>query len=138
MDLQPFGTFTAPLNRVEFVGSTPRGRRMVGPIVDARLEGPHVSASQRGTSAADWLLTAPDGSTVIDVRISLRTDDGAFIQVTYSGRADWSGGVGSGPVHSAFRFDTEDSRYRWLNSRLVLGKGQVELDHGAYDLFLLA
>jgi hypothetical protein len=138
MELQPFGTFQAPLNPVEFVGSTPRGRRLVGPIDGARLEGPHVRASQRGKSAADWLLSGPDGTTMIDVRISLRSDDGAFLQVTYTGRADWATGVGGGPVYSAFRFDTEDERYRWLQSRLVIGKGQVRRDHGAYELFLLA
>lgn len=138
MDLEPFGTFRAPLNPVEFVGSTPRGRRLVGPIDGARLEGPLLAASQRGKSGADWLRTGPDGTTLIDVRISLRSDDGAFLQVSYTGRADWATGVGGGPVYSAFRFDTEDDRYRWLNSRLVIGKGEVQLDHGAYDLFLLA
>ncbi|WP_159083500.1 DUF3237 domain-containing protein [Nocardioides terrigena] len=137
MQLQPFGTFTAPLERVEFVGTTPRGRRLVGPIVNARLQGEHVRASQRGRSAADWLITGPGGATVIDVRISLRCDDGAFLQVSYSGRTDWAGGVGSGAVYSAFRFETGDDRYRWLHSRLVVGKGQVHEDHGVYDLFLL-
>ncbi|KRF00978.1 hypothetical protein ASG88_11305 [Nocardioides sp. Soil777] len=137
MQLQPFGTFTAPLGRVEFVGDTPRGRRLIGPIVGARIDGEHLRADQRGTSAADWLLTGPDGATVIDVRISFRCDDGAFVQIAYTGRADWAGGVGSGPVYSAFRFETEDERYRWLHSRIVVGKGQVHPDHGTYDLFLL-
>ena len=138
MELRPFGTFTAPLGRVEFVGDTPRGRRLIGPIVHARIQGEHLRATQRGRSAADWLLTGPDGATVIDVRISFRTDDGAFVHVTYSGRTNWARGVGSGAVYSAFRFETEDERYRWLHSRLVVGKGRVHPDHGVYDLYLLA
>ena len=137
MQARPFGTFTAPLARVEFVGTTPLGRRLIGPIVGGRIEGPVLNATQRGTSAADWLLRGPDGTTVIDVRMALRTDDGAFLYLSYSGRADWSGGVGSGPVYSAFRFDTDDERYRWLTSRLVVGRGQVGEDHGEYDLQLL-
>ncbi len=137
MQARPFGTFTAPLARVEFVGTTPLGRRLIGPIVGARLEGPHLAATQRGTSAADWLLRGPDGTTLVDVRIAMRTDDGAFLYISYAGRADWSGGIGSGPVYSAFRFDTEDPRYRWLNRRLVAGRGMVFEDHGEYDLFLL-
>lgn len=137
MDLQPFGRMAAPLAPVEFVGTTPRGQRLVGPIVNARLEGPYVQATQRGTSGADWLLMAPDGTTLVDVRISWRTDDGAFLYLSYTGRADWVDGVGSGPVYSAMRFDTDDERYIWLTKRLIIGKGQVQLDRGHYDLYLL-
>lgn len=137
MQARPFGTFHAPLARVEFLGTTPRGHRLIGPLVGARLDGPVLAATQRGTSAADWLLRGPDGTTVIDVRIAMRTDDGAHLYITYDGRADWSGGIGSGPVYSAFRFDTDDPRYRWLTRRLVVGRGQVCEDHGEYALFLL-
>jgi hypothetical protein len=137
VELHPFGTFSAPLGKVEFRGDGPRGHRLVGPIVNARMEGPELKASQRGTSAADWLLMGSDGTVLVDVRISLRTDDGAFIQVTYDGRALWADGVGSGPVYSAFRFDTEDERYRWLTSRIVVGRAQVGLTSGTYELFLL-
>ena len=137
MELLPFGRMSAPLAPVEFVGKTPRGHRLVGPIIAARLEGPYVNATQRGTSAADWLLIAPDGVTLIDVRIAWRTDDGAFLYLTYRGRTDWSGGVGSAPVYSAMRFDTDDKRYHWLTTRIVVGKGQLHPDRGAYELFML-
>ncbi|KQY56150.1 hypothetical protein ASD11_16950 [Aeromicrobium sp. Root495] len=137
MQATPFGTFTAPLAKVELRADGPRGHRLVGPIVGGRFEGPHLNADQRGTSAADWLLWGPDGTVVVDVRISLRTDDGAFIQVTYDGKADWSDGVGSGPVYSAFRFDTSDERYSWLTGRLVVGRAEVGPTQGVYTLSLL-
>lgn len=137
MQIEPFGTFTAPLSKVEMRGDGPRGHRLVGPITEGRFEGPRFTADQRGTSAADWLLMGPDGTVVVDVRISLRTHDGAFVQVTYDGRADWSGGIGSGPVYSAFRFDTDDERYAWLTGRLVVGRAQVGPTQGVYTLSLL-
>ena len=137
MRLTPFATYTAPLAKVEMRGDGPRGHRLVGPIVGARMEGEGFAASQRGTSSADWLLQGPDGTIVVDVRLSLRTDDGAFVQVTYGGRADWSEGIGSGPVLSWFTFDTDDERYAWLSRRLVVGRGVVQPDHGRYELSLL-
>ncbi|MGB4135750.1 MAG: DUF3237 domain-containing protein [Microbacterium sp.] len=137
MRSQPFGVFRAPLARVEFRGDASRGHRLVGPIVGGRIEGPLLNATQVGTSAADWLIQGPDGTVIVDVRVSLRTDDGAAIQVAYGGRADWSGGIGSGPVFSAFVFDTDDERYRWLCSRIVVGVGAVAPTHGSYTLELL-
>jgi hypothetical protein len=136
LKLVPFGHLAAPLAPVEFVGMTPKGKRLIGPIVGARLEGPHIQASQSGTSAADWLIQSADGTVLVDVRLSLRTDDGAELYVAYSGRADWSGGIGCGPVYSAFRFDSEHARYRWLQTRLIVGKGNVEIGRGRYDLYI--
>lgn len=137
MQLIPFATMTAPLAKVEYRGDGPRGHRLVGPIVGARLEGEGVMASQRGTSSADWLIQGPDGTIVVDVRMSVRTDDGAFLQITYGGRASWADGIGSGDVFSAFTFDTDDERYAWLRRRLVVGRGVVRPDQGVYSLFLL-
>lgn len=137
MRATPFGTMRAPLARVEFRGDGPCGHRLVGPIDGATIDSPFLQARQVGKSSADWLLLGPDGTVTIDVRLSLRTSDDAFIQVTYDGRADWSDGVGSGPVFSAFRFDTSDERYRWLCSRIVVGRGIVDPTTGVYELALL-
>lgn len=137
MQSEPFGTFHAPLSKVEFRGDTSRGHRLVGPIVGSRIEGPLLRATQEGTSAADWLLQGPDATVLIDVRVSMRTDDGAPLQVTYRGRAHWPDGIGSGPVRAAFVFETDAPQYQWLCSRMVVGVGAVEQTHGLYSLEML-
>ncbi len=137
MDLEPLCRFTASLAQTEMVASTPRGRRIVGPIVDASLTGERLSGRQIGTSAADWLVMAPDGTTFIDVRIAFRTTDGARIFMTYLGRADWSAGVMSGPVYSTPVFETADDRYSWLNSIVCAAKGEVFAGGAHYDLSVL-
>lgn len=137
MDLEPLGRFTASLARTEFVGSTPRGRRIIGPIVNARLTGDRLQASQAGTSAADWLVLGPDGTIFIDVRIAFRTDDGARIYMSYSGRGDWSAGVMSGAVFATPVFETADERYRWLNGVLCAAKGMVSAGGAEYELAVL-
>lgn len=137
MQLEPLTRFTAKLARTEMVGSTPRGRRIIGPIIDSRLEGERLNAVQVGTSAADWLVMAADGTTYIDVRIAFLTDDGARLYMTYHGRADWSHGVMSDAVFSTPCFETADPRYAWLNPVLCAAKGRV-FDGGAeYDVAVL-
>ena len=60
-------------------------------------------------------LTADGGSDgsvgAIDVRLTLKTDDGAFIYVEYGGRADLTSGL----IATAPTFQTGDARYAWLN-----------------------
>lgn len=137
MQLEHLCRFTAELERTELVAQTPRGRRIIGPIVHSRLEGARLKATQRGTSAADWLLLAEDGTTSIDVRLAFVTDDGARLYMSYRGRADWSGGVMSGAVYSTPVFEVEDERYRWLNAVVCAGKGQVASDGAEYEIYVL-
>lgn len=138
MRIEPFGVFHAPLARVEFRGDAARGHRLVGPIVDSRIDAPQLRAGQVGTSAADWLLWGPGGTVFIDVRVSMRTDDGASLQIAYSGRAHWPDGIGSGAVRAAFAVETDAPQYRWLCSRLLVGVGSVDRSSGQYALALVS
>jgi hypothetical protein len=137
MQLEPLTRFTATLGRTELVASTPRGRRIIGPIADSALEGERLTARQVGTAAADWLLMGPDGTVFIDVRIAFRTHDGARLFMAYTGRADWSTGVMSAPVFSTPRFETEDSRYAWLNPVLCAARGSVSERGAEYEIAVL-
>jgi hypothetical protein len=84
-----------------------------------------------GAATADWILIGPDGTGTIDVRATLRTDDGAIIFTQYNGKmaADLSQGMqlpATGYV--APRFETSDHRYAWLNRIQAVGKGTVNED----------
>jgi hypothetical protein len=138
MRLEPFCRYTATAHRPDFAGATPVGRRVVAPVSDARWAGPAFAASQRGVAAADWLVTSAEGVAMPDVRMALRTDDGAFLYVEYRGRADWSGGPGTGLVRAMIAFETEDERYRWMNSTFFVAEGGIDTVGGvAYDVFSL-
>ena len=59
------------------IGEGPAGHRSVGEIRAARFDGERLQASLAGTAAADWMVrTGTVG--VVDVRLTLRTDDGAL------------------------------------------------------------
>lgn len=129
--------YECEMGRAEMVADTPRGRRFVVSVVEARFDGPRFKARQRGDSATDWLLLAPDGTAHVDVRMTLKTHDDALVYVQYSGRGDWSGGVASAPVQCAFLFETGDERYAWMNATVGIGWGVIEDRHIAYDVYEL-
>ena len=55
--------------------NVPAGGTVRGPKINGTLVAP----------AGDWVTVMPDGSLRIDVRATIRTDDGEIILVTYSG-----------------------------------------------------
>ena len=104
------------------VGPGPAGMRVIGEVRSARATG-QLTGSLKGHAAADWLLLQ-GGVGVLDVRVTLETDDGAVIFAQYNGRMDVSEGIGAAPVYVAPRFETGDPRYAWLNLVQAVGKGR--------------
>ena len=66
------------------IGATPRGTRRFYPTIGGSFEGPRLRGEVL-PDGGDWLLLRPDGVLEHDVRITLKTDDGAFIYVRYAG-----------------------------------------------------
>lgn len=141
MELLRLGTFVGKpnSNKPDFAGMTPYGQRVVVGVREGRIDGERLKASQRGDSAADWLIVGPDGTAMPDVRMALRTDDGAFIYMEYKGRGDASNGMGNSTMYTAITFEVEDERYAWLNKSLFVGKGGIDLEAGlvTYEIFEL-
>ena len=125
MELVPLGKFTVELDRngVFNVGKGPAGHRMIFEVGSARFEGERLNATAKGSAAADWSITDPDGTISLDVRCLLETDDGALIYMTYTGRGDFSAGPGTQPLYTAITFETSHDDYRWLNSIQAVSKG---------------
>jgi hypothetical protein len=101
----------------------PYGGRLIVDVTAARVEGPRLMASLLGSAAADWVTVAPDGkSGALDVRATLKTDDGAIIFSEYRGRVHF-GADGLHRVFTSPRYETGDPRYAWLNGLQCIGKG---------------
>jgi hypothetical protein len=101
----------------------PYGARLNVDVLAARVEGPRIKASLLGLAAADWVTVAPDGQTgALDVRATLKTDDGAIVYTEYRGRVRFSPD-GLNQVFTSPRFETGDARYAWLNGIQCIGKG---------------
>ena len=52
-----------------------------------------------GSAAADWVLIGPERTGSLDIRATLRTDDGATIFVQHYGRLELD--ASQGPVREA-------------------------------------
>src|SRR2546425_11879367 len=69
---------------VEDLGVTPVGRRRIVSVKGGTFEGPRL----RGTvlpGGVDWLVERADGVRTLDVRITLRTEDGHLVYAHYPG-----------------------------------------------------
>ena len=138
-ELISMGTITVQLGERIEVGSGPKGTRLVVDVESIEVESDRVKASLAATDAADWLTLSEDGSIgCVDVRFTLKTDDGAYIYVEYAGRADMANGL----IATAPTFQTSDERYAWLNKIQAIGAGALEEDgrliYSLYEVVLTA
>ncbi len=133
--LVSIGTLTAKIGEMVEVGSGPKGKRVSVDVPEVTLEGPGIKASLAINDAADWLtLSGPDDELgTLDVRFTLKTDDGAFIYVEYGGCADMQTNL----IVSTPTFQTGDERYQWLNKIQAVGAGKFDPDTGilVYQLY---
>lgn len=110
-------------------GST--GSRVIGEVTAARFEGERLNASLIGRAAADWAFIEPSGRVLVDARLTLRTDDGATVLLTYTGRMN----AATAGVYSAMYFETGDARYEWLTRILAVAKGLFAGDTLEYEIY---
>lgn len=83
-EFEYLGTLHAEIGTRTVVERGPQGTRTIVELVGGRFDGPRVKASLQ-VPAGDWVTNRADGSLKLDVRFTLRTDDGALILVTYNG-----------------------------------------------------
>lgn len=133
----------APLT---MLGDTPIGNRRIAKVRGGHFEGPKVKGTVHD-AGGDWLLMRNDGVLTLDVRITLETDDGALIYMTYRGLRHGpddvierlNKGEPVDPGEYYFRitplFETGDDRYAWLNKLLAVGTGHRLPTGPVYDVF---
>src|SRR5579864_6637837 len=128
------GRLRAEIGARTVVENGPQGTRTIVQIVGGRFEGPHVKASVQ-TPAGDWITNRTDGSYKLDVRLTLKTDDGALILVTYNGIGQTTDAGAS--LRIAPLFETGDSRYVWLKRLQAVGVGERVGTTVKYDIYVL-
>jgi len=130
------------------VGNTPGVDRRVGVITGGRFEGDRLSGELFPGGGSDWQSIRPgDGAWLINVRIVLKTDDGAIIGMPYTG-------IRQGPKEVLDRiargeqvkasdyylrisatFETASEKYAWLNKIISIGVGHRLPEGPIYQMF---
>jgi hypothetical protein len=124
-------------------GTGPFGHRILFASGGGTFEGPRLRGEVL-TGGGDWALFRPDRTMTLDVRVTLRTDDGALVHMTYGGRwttppelradmADPAKRHLIDPDRYYFRttplFETGAKNYAWLNDIVCVGSG-YPIDNG--------
>ena len=127
IELHPLGRIEAQLAEPVLVGPGPKGSRVVIDVTSVKLTGERINAELATNDAADWATFGEDGTVAaLDVRLTLRTDDGELIYVEYHGRMN----VATGLIAVAPTFQTGSERYGWLNGIQAVSAGQVDQESG--------
>ena len=128
------GSLRADIGTRTVVENGPQGTRTIVQVVGGRFEGPRVKASVQ-TPAGDWITNRADGSYRLDVRLTLKTDDGALILVTYNGIGQTTDAGAS--LRIAPLFETGDSRYAWVTRLQAVAVGERAGSTVSYDIYAL-
>ena len=123
LELVPLGDLNVTLGEQLRLAGTPSGERVIVEFPEIEWKGDRLNAKLKGRAAADWLVIAPDGVALIDIRFTLETHDGALLYVEMNGRTDARRFNSGGPLYMAPRFETGDARYTWLNLVQAISKG---------------
>jgi len=128
------GTLKAETGTRTVIENAPQGTRTVVQVTGGRFEGPRLKATVQ-TPAGDWITNRADGTYKLDVRLTLKTDDGALILVTYNGIGQTTQAGAS--LRIAPLFETGDARYTWLTKLQAVGVGERVGTTVTYDLYAL-
>lgn len=143
---RPLFTMRLAVGEVLAVGETPAANRRVGLVTGGRFEGERLSGEVLG-GGSDWQAVRTDGSTTLDVRLHLKTGDGALIVMRYQGLRHGpeavmrrlAAGEAVDPADYYFRinpvFETASETHGWLNRILAIGTGHRFADGPVYNLF---
>jgi hypothetical protein len=114
---------TAPTQNV---GAGPHGTRITFPIIGGSFEGERLRGKVL-SGGGDWVIERSDGVFELDLRITLETDDGALIHMTFDGIRD-DGAKGAPYFRTLPRFETAAPKYAFLNRLLAVGAGEIRAE----------
>lgn len=118
------------------IGAAPAGMRTIFPVTGGTFEGPRMKGEGLA-GGGDWAINRSDGGVQLDVRATLKTDDGALIYAQYSGLILATPEVfqrifsaqdvplGEYYFYTNPMFQTGSEKYSWLNDRIAIGRGRA-------------
>jgi hypothetical protein len=144
---RPLFTIAMTLPPTLEMGETPAGTRRVFTVAGGTFAGDRLRGDELAEGSSDLLLVRTDGSSQQDVRLLLRTDDGALILMTYRGvrhaSAEVNARIAKGEavapseyyLRTAPFFEVSAPRYAWLNKIVSIAIGERTPDGVTYDVF---
>ena len=139
-------TIRVTVDALHDVGPVPLGTRHIDMLGEGTFEGPKLKGVVL-PGGMDMKTLRGDGAMNPNVRLMLKTDDGALIFMHYTGvrhgtpevMARIARGDTVDPSEYYLRntpyFETASPKYNWLNRIVAVGVGRRMPDHAAYEVF---
>ena len=102
------------------VGSTPQGTLTIFPVTGGSFEGERLRGKVLA-GGGDWVTALGNATLTLDLRVTLETDDGGLIYMTFSGVRDDANHY----FRTVPRFETAAPKYAFLNRLLAVGVGEI-------------
>ena len=143
---RPLFVMRLDVRKLTIIGETAGSFRRIGVVPGGVFEGERLSGEILD-GGNDWQSVRRDGSTMLDVRLVLRVDDGEHIMMRYQGLRhgpkDVIDRLESGevvdPESYYFRinpmFEAPSGRHDWLNRVMAIGVGHRLADGPVYSVF---
>jgi muconolactone delta-isomerase len=132
------------------LGDTPQGNRRIIPLTRGHAAGPYFDAELLPAGGADWQIVRSSGSSVADIRYTLKTEGGALLYVQSQGvrhgnpdvLARLAAGDDVDPSEYTFRtsvtIETADPELAWVNDGVFIAVGGRRPSGISYDVYLVA
>ena len=129
------------------LGQTPMGGRKIAQVSGGEFTGDRIKGTAVQAPGGDWLLMRSDQVLTLDVRLTLLTDDGEYIYMSYRGLRHGpkevmdklNKGEAVDPALYYFRmtpiFETSSNQYAWLNRIIGVGTGRRESTGPVYEVY---
>jgi len=139
-------TLRVTVAALQNIGAVPHGTRLTAPLRGGSFEGPRLRGTVLPGSSADWLLLRADGVLELDLRATLRTDDGALVSMRSFGLrhgppeviAAVARGEAVDPAAYYFRatprFETAHPAYAFLNRLVAVASGDRRPEGPIYTI----
>ena len=117
---RPLMVLRLATSATEDIGSTPQGTLTIFPVIGGSFEGERLRGKVLA-GGGDWVTAHGNGTFTLDLRVTLQTDDGALIHMTFTGVRDDANHY----FRTVPRFETAATRYAFLNRLLAVGIGEI-------------
>jgi len=120
IDSRPLMVLHLETSATQEIGSTPEGTLSIFPVTGGAFDGERLRGKVL-SGGGDWVTAVADGTFTLDLRVTLETDDGGLIHMTFSGVRDDANHY----FRTVPRFETAVPRYAFLNRLLAIGIGEI-------------
>ncbi len=146
LNCEPLFIFQIEVKPPSIIGATPGYDRRIGEITGGRFEGAQLQGKIL-SGGSDWQSLRADGTTTLNVRLVMETDDGVLIGMTYQGMRHGpkevmdriARGENVSPSEYYMRatpyYETASEKYGWLNRIISVAVGHRMAGGAIYQVF---